>query len=211
MANEELITLLEKLKGTGASGGLDPGLLAQLPALVNRKTESPAAGGEARAVAGALAATALRTAGGGLTLLPVVGALLGLLGVGKKKEEALPELPEFALPAPIRAEAGLGQNGETFLIDRGAGDRIRALPRVESPLRAGESALPAAGRPLAAAPGAETGANTGVVTGSRSTAITVNVQAMDSQSFLDRREDIARAVREAMLESHSLNDVVSEL
>jgi hypothetical protein len=43
------------------------------------------------------------------------------------------------------------------------------------------------------------------------TTITVNVQAMDSQSFLDRREDIARAVREAMLHSHSVNDVVSEL
>jgi hypothetical protein len=42
-------------------------------------------------------------------------------------------------------------------------------------------------------------------------AITVNVQAMDSKSFLDHSDDIARAVREAMLNSHSLNDVVSEL
>lgn len=43
------------------------------------------------------------------------------------------------------------------------------------------------------------------------TQITVNVQAMDSQSFLDRSDDIARAVKRAMLESSSLNDVVSEL
>jgi hypothetical protein len=42
-------------------------------------------------------------------------------------------------------------------------------------------------------------------------AITVNVQAMDSKSFLDHSHDIARAVREAMLNSNSLNDVVSEL
>jgi len=41
--------------------------------------------------------------------------------------------------------------------------------------------------------------------------ITVNVSAMDSQSFLDRSSDIAQAVRRAMLESSSLNDVVAEL
>lgn len=41
--------------------------------------------------------------------------------------------------------------------------------------------------------------------------ITVNVQAMDSQSFLDRSDDIARAVKKAMLESSSLNDVIAEL
>lgn len=42
-------------------------------------------------------------------------------------------------------------------------------------------------------------------------AITVNVQAMDSRSFLDHSEEIARAVREAMLHTNSLNDVVGEL
>lgn len=41
--------------------------------------------------------------------------------------------------------------------------------------------------------------------------ITVNVQAMDSKSFLDRSDDIARAVRFAMLHSNVLNDVVREL
>jgi hypothetical protein len=43
------------------------------------------------------------------------------------------------------------------------------------------------------------------------TQVTVNIQAMDSQSFLDRSDDIARAVKRAMLESSSLNDVISEL
>jgi hypothetical protein len=46
---------------------------------------------------------------------------------------------------------------------------------------------------------------------SQAPTIQVNIQAMDSQSFLDRQEDIARAVREAMLHSNSLNDVVLEL
>jgi hypothetical protein len=41
--------------------------------------------------------------------------------------------------------------------------------------------------------------------------ITVNVQAMDAQSFLDRSDDIAQAVRGAMLNMSSINDVVNEL
>jgi hypothetical protein len=41
--------------------------------------------------------------------------------------------------------------------------------------------------------------------------ITVNVQAMDSQSFLDHSDDIAQAVRQAMLTSTTLNDVIREV
>lgn len=40
--------------------------------------------------------------------------------------------------------------------------------------------------------------------------INIQVQAIDSRSFMDHSEEIARAVREAMLESHMLSDVVSE-
>ena len=41
--------------------------------------------------------------------------------------------------------------------------------------------------------------------------ITVNVQAMDAQSFLDHSDAIAQAVRGAMLNMSSINDVVNEL
>jgi hypothetical protein len=41
--------------------------------------------------------------------------------------------------------------------------------------------------------------------------VTVNVNAMDSQSFMDHSADIASAVREAMLNMHPINDVVSSL
>lgn len=41
--------------------------------------------------------------------------------------------------------------------------------------------------------------------------ITVNVQAMDAQSFMDYSGQIAQAVRGAMLNLSSLNDVVNEL
>jgi hypothetical protein len=191
MANEELIALLKSLQGAGPFGALNSGLLAQLPALKEASaaaTGKEASGGKAAAK---VAGSALGVLGGGLTLLPVVGSLLRLFGAGKKEEPA--PLERFALPAPIRAEAGLSPSGQTYLIDRGAGDRIRPAA-VPGPEREGWARTPAR-QPQAGG----------------GTAITVNVQAMDSQSFLDRREDIARAVREAMLQSHSLNDVVSEL
>ncbi len=41
--------------------------------------------------------------------------------------------------------------------------------------------------------------------------VTVNVQAMDAQSFLDHSSAIADAVRGAMLNMSSINDVVNEL
>lgn len=40
--------------------------------------------------------------------------------------------------------------------------------------------------------------------------VTVQVQAMDSRSFLDHRDEIAAAVRQALLESHTLGDVLGE-
>jgi hypothetical protein len=41
--------------------------------------------------------------------------------------------------------------------------------------------------------------------------ITVNVNAMDSRSFMDHSNEIASAVRRAMLESSALNDVIGEI
>ena len=41
--------------------------------------------------------------------------------------------------------------------------------------------------------------------------ILVQVQAMDSQSFMDHSHDIAQAVRQAMLNLNSLNDVILDL
>src|SRR5215472_13433065 len=41
--------------------------------------------------------------------------------------------------------------------------------------------------------------------------VTVNINAMDSQSFLDRSNDIASAGRLAMLNLHPINDVVADL
>jgi hypothetical protein len=70
-----------------------------------------------------------------------------------------------------------------------------------------------------ATPGTVSAGNTGVGGGSGSSAnnasaapqVTVNVSAMDSQSFMDRSGDIANAVRQAMLNLHPINDVVASL
>lgn len=51
-------------------------------------------------------------------------------------------------------------------------------------------------------------ATTGTTTAAQ---VTVNVQTMDSQSFLDHRGEIAKAIREALLESQPLSDVLAEL
>jgi hypothetical protein len=44
-----------------------------------------------------------------------------------------------------------------------------------------------------------------------SSQVTIQVNAMDSQSFLDHSDDIAMAVKQAILNSSSLNDVISDL
>ena len=47
--------------------------------------------------------------------------------------------------------------------------------------------------------------------GQAASQVTVNVNAMDSQSFMDHSTDIANAVREAMLNMHPINGVVASL
>jgi hypothetical protein len=48
-------------------------------------------------------------------------------------------------------------------------------------------------------------------TSSTTAHVTVNITAMDSQSFMDRSTDIANAVREAMLNMHPINNVIANL
>jgi hypothetical protein len=59
----------------------------------------------------------------------------------------------------------------------------------------------------------DSGQNGQVRTQSASVApqVTVQVNAMDSKSFLDHSDDIANAVKSALLNSHSLSDVIGDL
>jgi hypothetical protein len=63
------------------------------------------------------------------------------------------------------------------------------------PLRYGQDGLPRAVPAAAATP----------------VPITIQVQAIDSRSFLDHSSEIARAVKDALLHSHTLTDVVADL
>jgi hypothetical protein len=71
------------------------------------------------------------------------------------------------------------------------------------------SATPSAASASSAAPSAGSGSGGGAA--GAAPQVTVNVSAMDSQSFMDRSGDIASAVREAMLNLHPINDVVANL
>ncbi|MDE3196796.1 MAG: hypothetical protein KGN84_10660 [Acidobacteriota bacterium] len=70
------------------------------------------------------------------------------------------------------------------------------------------SAPPAATPPASPATGTASSSNTQAQSAPH---ITVNINAMDSQSFMDRSNDIASAVRAAMLNMHPINDVVANL
>ncbi len=70
------------------------------------------------------------------------------------------------------------------------------------------TATPAAASAGSAATGGGSGSSNSA---SAAPQVTVNVSAMDSQSFMDRSSDIANAVRQAMLNLHPINDVVANL
>jgi hypothetical protein len=109
---------------------------------------------------------------------------------------------QYQMPAPISftsADTGSGlaamdydQTGLPRLYDPTAGNQ---------PGTAGAQGSGSTGQSGAGAP-ASTGS---------SPQVTVSVQAMDAQSFMDYSGQIAKAVRSAMLNMSSLNDVVNDL
>jgi len=120
--------------------------------------------------------------GGGGGLTSLVQGLFSLFGGGGG--HTTQPLTPFTLPDSISYAAGVNGPGSTPVpVDYGQGGQVRSL----------SSSAPAA-----------SGGNSGQT-------VQVNVSAMDSQSFLDRSDDIANAVRAAMLNSHPINDVISSL
>ncbi|MGQ9635068.1 MAG: hypothetical protein ACUVXB_12590, partial [Bryobacteraceae bacterium] len=117
----------------------------------------------------------------GLTLSPLISGLVGLFG-GDKKEE--PPVVRYSSPKPIRLQTGLTGGGTTPIAEVAYDDD---------------------GQPRAA------GSAAGLGPAYFGPPITIQVQAMDSRSFLNHSEEIARAVREALLNAHSLSEVISEL
>ena len=121
--------------------------------------------------------------GSGLGLIPLISSLAGLFGGGSSN--APPTLTRYAAPAALNLS----------LADApGANNGISSFPGVAY----GQNGLPQAA-PQSQAPSAP------------ARQISIQVNAMDSQSFMDHSYEIAQAVRSAMLNMNSLNDVVSDL
>ena len=136
-----------------------------------------------RTAAGTVAREAVSTLrnAGGLGVLG--SPIVGLLSalLGKRNETAAPPLTAFSLPSPVNEDLGVSAASQGGL--EPVSYNADGLPRTPQPSGA-------------AAPAAN---------------ITIQVQTMDSRSFLDNSDQIARAVREAMLHSHALNDVIGEM
>jgi hypothetical protein len=137
-------------------------------------------------------------------MVPLIVGLLGLFGGGDTP--APPALVKYAMPDPIYFEGADTGNDVS-----GADYDQMGMPRVYGAAPDGASAQ-ASGLavPGSSGSGAPSGPGPG---GAPAPApqITVNVQAMDSRSFLDHSNEIAQAVRDAMLNLNSINDVVNDL
>ena len=128
----------------------------------------------------------------GLGMVPLIVGLLGLFGGG---ETPAPTLEKYAMP-----ERQYFEGADTGSDISGADYDQMGMPRAYSAAPDGTGAQTGG----TASPGSSS-------SGAGAAQITVNVQAMDSQSFLDHSSEIAQAVRAAMLNSNSINDVVNNL
>lgn len=141
---------------------------------------------------GSVLKTVGKALGTGLGLSPLIKGLIGLFGGGGTK--TLPTLTSYTQPASINFEGEIVRSAAT-------GGVATALQQLAGSEGTGTTAA------------AQSALVTQATNASAATSpqITVQVQAMDSRSFLDHSDEIAQAVRAAMLNSHSLNDVVNEL
>jgi hypothetical protein len=137
----------------------------------------------------------------GMGMVPLIVGLLGLFGGGGTP--APPALVKYAMPDPIYFEGA--DTGSDAI---GADYDQMGMPRAYTAAPGGASA-PASG--MAAPGGSGASAVPSGPSGAPAPQITVNVQAMDSRSFLDHSSEIAQAVRDAMLNLNSINDVVNDL
>ena len=187
--------------GAGQSSAGTPGEMASEGAAA---TSSGAAGsgerttGAKASTAGSIATTVLES---GLGLVPLAGELLGLFGGSD------------AAPAPLEKYA-MPDSNQFVGVDTGSGVSAGNFDQMGMPRLDESDPADIGGGGATADSGASTGGGasaSGATGGTTGPQITVNVQAMDAQSFLDRSSDIAQAVRSAMLNMSSINDVVNEL
>jgi hypothetical protein len=137
---------------------------------------------------------------GGLGIVPLISGLIGLFGGG---DSAPPQLEKYQMPSSIDFVSADTANGLAAAdYDQLGMPRLAAtaLPTATAASSSAESGLSATGH-----------GGIGGHTETPAPQVTVNIQAMDAQSILDRSSDIAQAVRSAMLNMSTINDVISDL
>jgi hypothetical protein len=145
-------------------------------------TASPqGSGGAALGSQGASQAGSLLESTLGLGLSPLITGILGLFGGGGGGGGGASVPSTFLMPPSVNVNAGINEG---------------------SPTQPFAVDYAAGGQPRAATSSGSSGGSGQMI---------VQVQAMDSQSFLDHSDDIAQAVRQAMLQSSVLNDVIREV
>jgi hypothetical protein len=128
----------------------------------------------------------------GFGLAPLISGLVSLFTGGDAP--APTPLVKYAMPAVADFQAQESQ-GQVSGMDYDQSGMPRSYaPATASAGASGDTSGGGSSAPSSAAP-----------------QITVNVQAMDARSFMDRSNDIALAVRDAMLNLNSINDVVNDL
>jgi len=198
MASDAQDTLYDIFAGLsryagGAVGGGLAGSVAQ-SASGGGSVAQPASGGgsgagQASKSGGSTAGTIVKDVlKSGFGLISLVTSIAGLFG--GDDGSAPPPLVKYALPESREFDAAETASGFAG-VDYGQAGAPRTY----------------GGNPSGGAPPTY-GANP---SGTSQPQVNVTVQAMDARSFLDRSTDIAAAVREAMLNLNSINDVVNDL
>jgi hypothetical protein len=156
-------------------------------------------GGLLSGLGGALAA--------GLGIVPLGLEIASLFGGGSSTP---PPLTRYAMPDSLgfvgstdggaQSDADFGQTGQP----RSYGTPSSQYSTSTAPAQSGPSSQYSTS--TAPAQSAPSGGGS-----SQSQPIQITVQAMDSQSFIDRSDDIAAAVNKAILSLHPLTDTISNL
>ena len=113
--------------------------------------------------------------------LPLGGLIEGLMGLFGGGSSTPAPLVKYAMPATADFSANLNSDGSTSAADFGQDGSVRSY-------------------------GSSTAGNG---SSGSNTPINLTINALDSQSIMNRADDIAAAVRGAMLNGNSINDVIT--